>query len=44
MSGLIKGNTFGHCVKTQDNTPFKIKRYKQKSEQQKKILLIMSEV
>lgn len=43
MSGLIKGNTFGHCVKTQDNTPFKIKRDKQKSEQ-KKILLIMSEV
>lgn len=41
MPGLIKENTFGHCVKTKDNIPFKIKRYKQKSEQQKKILLIM---
>lgn len=36
MSGLIKENTFGHCVKTKDNIPFKIKRCKQKSEQQKK--------
>lgn len=25
MSGLIKGNTFGHCIKTEGNIPFEMK-------------------